>query len=68
MPPVKELLGRSGHGFIGHKAGPVQILVDDRPSNCENWGRAGGLAILHRTADLSVAWLESTLAREVVTA
>lgn len=24
------------------------ILIDDRPSNCEQWNAAGGIAILHR--------------------
>lgn len=35
-----------------HHAQPGDILIDDRTSNCEEWRRAGGVAIQHR-GDLS---------------
>ena len=27
---------------------PGDVLIDDRTSNCEDWRRAGGVAIQHR--------------------
>ena len=39
-------------------AEPNHILVDDRPSNIEQWVAAGGIGILHRTADETIGQLK----------
>lgn len=44
--------------FIGHKTAQNQILVDDRPANCGLWVDAGGIAILHLTAQSSIEKLK----------
>jgi hypothetical protein len=42
------------HEFIGRKKSDHQILIDDRRDNCVRWARAGGVAILHTSADLTL--------------
>jgi hypothetical protein len=36
---------------------PGDVLIDDRTSNCEDWRRAGGVAIQHR-GDIDKTLLE----------
>jgi len=38
------------------------ILVDDRHQNIKRWKKAGGLGILHKTADLSISEMRQALA------
>jgi 5'(3')-deoxyribonucleotidase len=40
---------------------PGDILIDDRPSNCEEWRRAGGLAHQYKNWSDCKVWLEETL-------
>lgn len=39
-------------------AGPTHLLVDDMPSNCTEWNAAGGMAILHSTAQNTIQHLK----------
>lgn len=50
--------------FIQRKPHEKQVLVDDRPVNCQNWTNAGGFAICHngdftRTRALLATFLSS---------
>jgi 5'(3')-deoxyribonucleotidase len=38
-------------------AAPTHLLVDDMPSNCKEWNAAGGLAIMHSTAQNTIQHL-----------
>jgi hypothetical protein len=40
---------------------PGDILIDDRPSNCEEWIKAGGLAHIYLSWELCKPWLDSIL-------
>lgn len=53
--------------IVNHKEGkykqqfvktPYDILVDDAPRNYRNWKEAGGIAILHSSADQTIKELE----------
>lgn len=50
--------------FIHRKHSDHQILIDDRRDNCVRWARSGGVAILHTTAEASIAALEAYKAGE----
>jgi len=43
--------------FIGRKHSDHQILIDDRRDNCVRWARAGGVAIIHTSAEKTIATL-----------
>lgn len=44
--------------FMGRKHSDHQILIDDRVANCAEWTRAGGKAILHTSAEDTLAILQ----------
>lgn len=44
--------------FINRKHSDHQILIDDRRDNCVRWARAGGVAILHTSAEDSIEAVE----------
>ena len=56
MPGVKLHLANSYNKK--NYAEPNHILIDDRPSNIEQWIAAGGIGILHRTADETISQLK----------
>jgi len=51
--------------YVGHLPGRVQVLVDDRPSNVDQWRGAGGHGILHLSAEASIGLLEMFCVRVV---
>lgn len=46
FPKIPVLFGPHSHDKWWH-CQPGDILIDDRPSNCEEWKKAGGYSILH---------------------
>jgi len=40
---------------------PGDILIDDRPSNCQDWMKAGGIAHLFTTWPKCKIWIQNTL-------
>ena len=40
-------------------ARPSHVLIDDRKSNIKAWTQAGGIGVLHRTADDTIDQLKS---------
>ena len=56
MPGVKLHLAQSFNKK--NYAEPNHILIDDRPSNISQWVAAGGIGILHRTADETIRQLK----------
>ncbi len=42
-------------------ARPSHVLIDDRKSNIKAWTQAGGIGVLHRTADDTINQLKSYL-------
>jgi hypothetical protein len=55
-PDIPVRLGPYSHDKWRH-ARPGDILVDDRPSNIQEWREAGGIAV-HVTADYALALAE----------
>lgn len=47
--------------YVGYKPGALQILVDDRPSNCNQWVAAGGHAVLHHSAERSILLMKAVM-------
>lgn len=47
--------------FIGHTNHKLQILVDDMPQNCKEWEQAGGIGIIHTSAQDSISQLEKII-------
>lgn len=47
--------------FIGHTPHLHQILVDDLPANIEEWNTAGGIGIVHKSAEMSIYQLKMIL-------
>lgn len=43
--------------YIHHVPGRLQVLVDDRESNCAAWAETGGVAIQHTSAPQTLHWL-----------
>lgn len=41
--------------FMHRRHGKHQVLIDDRVDNCRTWAEHGGYAILHKSADESIA-------------
>lgn len=54
--------------YVGHLPGEYQVLIDDRPSNVHGWREAGGLGILHLSAESSIGLLETFFSRVVLSA
>ena len=46
-PDIPVMFGPYSHDKHVHCL-PEDVLIDDRTSNCEDWRRAGGVAIQHR--------------------
>lgn len=42
-------------------SGPNKILIDDKKSNCEDWVRAGGIAIHHKSVDDTIQQIKALL-------
>jgi hypothetical protein len=53
--PLNFREGAQKHEF----AAPDAILIDDWDSNVRRWAKAGGIAILHRTAEDTIAQLRA---------
>lgn len=50
--------------FLGHRPARHHLLIDDRTANIEAWIAAGGIGILHKNAETSIAAMNA-LAREL---
>lgn len=52
--------------YVGYAPGSLQILIDDRESNCRAWEDAGGTAILHRSPAETLRRFREMTARRAV--
>ena len=61
FPNIPVFLGPYANEKYMHCRNADDVLIDDRPSNCEEWRRAGGRAHMYRTWEECQEWLEATL-------
>jgi hypothetical protein len=50
--------------FMHRKKSEFQILIDDRPDNCEAWREAGGIAIEHSDVDDTISMIDMYVSEE----
>jgi len=63
IPPIADenficTTSKRKHEFMHRRHSDHQILIDDRIDNCKNWVEAGGIAILHESADKTLKLLK----------
>lgn len=58
LGPQVEVITTYSRYKTKHIKSPGDILIDDMEKNCKRWEEAGGVAILHTSADETIAQLE----------
>lgn len=51
--------------FMNRKPSKNQILIDDRPSNIDAWTKAGGIGILHTSAEKTLRFIQEITTCEI---
>lgn len=51
--------------FMHRKHAKHQVLIDDRPSNIAAWANAGGIAILHTSAEQTLRYIQEVISGEI---